>query len=78
VGMACPLCVDPVGVGDFIRDHPAVPRSIWLAGTCQPDFDPLVDHGTRDASRVISGTPASALLTGHPALAAPACSVNAA
>src|SRR5205807_10260913 len=35
-------------------------------------------HEARDASRVISGTPANALLTGQPALAALACSMNAA
>jgi hypothetical protein len=77
VGVTCPLSIDPIGVGYSMRDHPAVPRSI-RAAAANTDFDPLVDHGTRDASRVISGTPAKARLTGHPALAARACSANAA
>src|SRR6202034_3227047 len=41
-------------------------------------MDECFGHGTRDASRVISGTPARARLTGHPALAACACSTNVA
>src|SRR5579872_2935763 len=39
-------------------------------------WDPL--YGAKDASRVISGTPASALLTGQPALAAWAFSTKVA
>ena len=75
MGVACALSIDPVGVG-----IPFVIISVPIdpAGSRQPDFDPSVVQGTRDASRVISGTPASALLTGHPALAALACSANAA
>jgi hypothetical protein len=68
--------IDPVGVGiPFV----IIAQSRDRSGRQPPTrFRPLVDHGTRDASSVISGTPASALLTGHPALAALACSANAA